>query len=321
MAALATAEFQKFQELRKEWRDCLFGEDRNSIWRQLSRMLWNSAAFQIVNEGRMSAPPRDEGGLQINGLVHGLINDGFFTMELVAIRRLLDAYGIRGKRAVFSISGLLKDMSENSRYVTREHILAVEELPYDPEPVIQARLEYVKQQIVAGKRAYGVPAHLMYERIERRHEDLDRLCGVVAQNRTPGDAIPAELFDWFLEKVSRVCADAIEHVNKFIAHAATPEDRIKVDVDKPKLTLQHLWDAHRVMVEVTNFLSVHILGGANFGGLAVPQYDQFEYIGQAIATREDVPRLQALWHDLDKEARLWTGWHLDELEAERQRNG
>ena len=75
---------------RKQWLKVLAGEDRHSIIKQLSQLAWNAASFQVVNEARRVAPSDPEGGVQLNGLMHQLLDRGFFSNQVVGIRRLND---------------------------------------------------------------------------------------------------------------------------------------------------------------------------------------------------------------------------------------
>jgi hypothetical protein len=86
----STTAYQNFAAKRKEWRRVLRGKDRNAVFNQITRMLWDAAAYRIVNEARSLAPAANEGGVQLNGLMHRLIDDCFSVTQLVAIRRILD---------------------------------------------------------------------------------------------------------------------------------------------------------------------------------------------------------------------------------------
>src|SRR5260370_8887700 len=90
---------------RPIWIECLIGSDNNSIKNQHLRLLWNVAAFRIVNEARRQKyrPRSRYGQLEVNGLLHGLLNDCFYESQLLAVRRITEGTqnaSFHAKRAV-----------------------------------------------------------------------------------------------------------------------------------------------------------------------------------------------------------------------------
>lgn len=315
MTSIGTSDFEEFRRKRDAWIEWLSGKDRHSIKNQIEQMIWDAAAFRAINEARRLAPPSDEGGPQLNGMTHDLINRGFFISQANAIRRLMEKSTAGGARGVYSLHGLLGDMEKNAHVMTREHIFAAEGLAYDYEPVRTAYWEYCRQQTRAGKGAYGIPAHLSWDRLERRHEVIDRLSGVVKDQRSPDDSVRPDCFTRLKDKLD-VCGEVRTYVNKFIAHAATPGSRATVNADDLAITLKHLWDAHEAVCRVANLLSIYVLGGSSFGGLAIPQFDQFAYIDRPLVASGNISRLHDVWKEYDKETHEWGNWGLDEFEAE-----
>jgi len=250
MMTLNTAEFREFKSKREQWIECLDGKDEHSIMLQITEMIWNAGAYRVINEARRIAEPAEEGRVKLNGMMHCLIDDGFFVSQAAAIRRLTDAYGMTGERGVYSLTGLLDDMKENCHLMTRENILAAEGLDYDPEVVKEGYRQYCTEQRRAGKGTHFVPADLDYYRVEDRHKTIDRLAGVDQANRSRDDCIRSEIFDHLRKKVDTICKTVIEYVNKYVAHAATPASRATVKVDGSSITLGHLWKAHRNVLQV-----------------------------------------------------------------------
>lgn len=64
---------------RKLWLEVLSGKDKHSVVHQITAMTWNAAAYQVVKEARRLAPADPEGGVQLNGMLHRLIDHGFFN--------------------------------------------------------------------------------------------------------------------------------------------------------------------------------------------------------------------------------------------------
>lgn len=305
-----------FSDKREQWLEILSGKDRHSIIRQLTQMTWDAAAFRVVNEARRLAPPAPDGGVQVNGLVHSLLDRGFFISQMVAIRRLMDTYEIEGKRGVHSLTGLLDDMRAHRELFTREAVFAAEGLEYDYEPVRQKSREYDDEKLQAGERSWFTPPKLHWRRHENRHKDIDRLAGVNPENRQPGDTIRESVFDNLESRTKSAFEDMKTYVDKFIAHAATPASRELVQADKVKITLNHLWEAHQHLCEVASFVRICVLGDACSNLLPIPQYDQFKYIDRPLIEPPRVTELRKFWDKFEDECRGWRQWGLDAYEQE-----
>jgi len=315
MMTLNTAEFREFKSKREQWIECFNGKDEHSIVTQISWMLWNAGAYRIIDEARRIAEPADDGGVQLNWTMHGLIDDGFLISQTVAIRRLKDTYNLTGPKSVYSLTGLLKDMQRNIHLMTRENILAAEGLEYDYAANEQALHEYFARQTGSSH----LPSH--FERClnsKNRHKDIDRLAGVDQATRSRNDCIHANIFDHLWKKVDKGCSTVIECVNKYIAHAATPESRATVKVDRSSVTLEHLWNAHEIICNVAGFLDLKVLTETSHYFLRTSPFNKFAYINRPLVTEENIGLLADEWEKYDNETQEWSGWGLDELEAEMQ---
>jgi len=299
-------------EKRKEWLNVLLGKDRHSIANQISQMTWDAAAFRVVNEARRLAPQDADGGVQLNGLMHSLLNRAFFASHAAAVRRLTDKASREGRRGVYSLSALLQDMLKHRKLLTREAMFAAENLHYDYEPIQQRYFEYKSEQ----EKPCWVPEDRWWHKHENRHKKIDRLAGVQAQDRGPGDTVREKVFPDLQKKIKKATEDLRCHVNKFIAHAATPDSRATVGTDEAGLTLNHLWQAHRQLCEVAGFLAAYVLGNSFPEPLRIPQYDQFKYIDRPLIDTSGVGALRELWDQFHRECQGWTQWDLDQYAKE-----
>jgi hypothetical protein len=114
---------------------------------QIFWMVWNVGAFRVINEARRITPRDNQGGVQLNALVHQLIDHSFFESQMLAIRRLTDTYPLTGdprKRDVFSLTSLLQDMRNHAHLMTRANMFAAEGLQYDYEAVRHKQIEYFR---------------------------------------------------------------------------------------------------------------------------------------------------------------------------------
>lgn len=308
--------YEQFRERRDLWLQCLSGDDRHSVSRQIQSLVWHAAAYRVVNESRCLTPPDKDGEVKLNGLVHELIDHGFFTSQAVAIRRLLDGYKLDDpKRGVYSLVSLLEDLRAHAGLVTRRHVFDAEKLAYDYSSIREEHIQYRDERRKAGEPAYGIPWRLNYHQHEKRHEELDRLCGVVASERSEDDSMSPAVFEALRDRLREAGQGFQQMVDKYLAHAASPESRATVNADNDSVTLAELWEAHKVICQVANFLSVYVLGSHNLGFLAIPQYDPFRYITRPLAHEEAVPELQAAWKDFENEIHKWALWGLNEFET------
>lgn len=97
-------------------------------------------------------------------------------------------------------------------------------------------------------------------------------------------------------------------MNKFIAHAATPESRNAFNADEIKITLGKLFSAHRIICETAQFIGSTLLY-QNLGNfLAVPQYDQLKHFEKPWIREDALQKLDTFWNQYDKETCNWLHW-------------
>lgn len=309
----------KFKLRRNLWIECLGGDDRHSIMRQIYRMIWNAATFRVINEARRIAPPAVEGGVQLNGLMHELIDEGFFEGQELAIRRLTDNYPLtddgRG-RDVWSLTSLLDDMQKHAPLMTRANIFAAESLEYDFDLTRQRADEYREQKLREGEQAFFFPKELDWGAIRHRHEQIDFLAGVTAEHRSPHDAVRGVVMERLKEMVRAECSDVHIHINKFIAHAASPESRQKVNADKASITLSHLYRAHTAICKTANFVDIYLLTGTCHQLLPTRHPGQFAYIDRPLVTKEGIATLSDVWDRYHLETEEWSKWGLEGFRQE-----
>lgn len=300
-------------EKRRLWLEALTGEDRHSIHNQIAVMTWDAAAFRIINEARRLAGRDSEGEVQLNELVHGLLNRGFFSSLFMAIRRLTDTYPLEGNRPVFSLTGLIKDMSEHTHLMTRSAMLSAEGLVYDYEPFQKEDLAFATEQFAAGIPALHGRNTRNWSWSEHRHEVIDRLTRTERGHRQRTDTIPKERFAYLAKLVKDSSTVVTNHVNKFVAHTATPSDRATVAL--AAITLAELWKAHEILCRVACVLATEFLGDSFSSRLATPLFDVFAHIGKPlVAEPAHVNALRQLWEDFARETEKWNWCESSESE-------
>ena len=154
-------------------------------------------------------------------------------------------------------------------------------------------------------------AELDWERLQERHQQLDFLSGVSAEHRSPDDTVRTEVIERLKEMVGAACNDVRDHVDKFVAHAASPKSRRKVSPQGASVTLSHLYKAHAAICKAATFVDLYFLTGSSRGLLAVPQYDHFAHIEKPLVTTEGVATLRSVWEKYDAETAEWANWGID----------
>jgi hypothetical protein len=282
---------RSLHERRKVWLDAVSGSDRNSIVQQLTWMSWDIASFRIINIARGLAPKDPDGHPKVNGLLHGLLDSGFFERQLLAIRRLTDGQGLHGDMGVLSLLAVLDDMLAHRLLLTRARIIEAEEATITNLPL---------------KAGF----------IQLTNERLDRIVGVSTAKRSPSDVIPAVFLENLRNKVVRARGNAKVYVDKFVAHAATPWSRVTKGADDIEITLGQLWASHRALCEVAGFLQIEVLGDSATGFLPLPQYDQFEHLDLPLADARGIRRFELEWRRAESEFKGFSQWSLDEYFSE-----
>jgi hypothetical protein len=289
----------------EEWRGWMDVRTPNSITSQLYQMVWDDAVYRIINECRRLAPPAEEGGAQLNGMIHGFIDGSHFRLQPLAIRRVLE------KRSdVVSLGRLLEDFRGHAHLMTRGAFFEAEGLPYDHKAAEAALQEHrwktLEQARAAGRSAaYLDPAvEEAWHWAERLHADFDRFSKTKAEARSPEDSLDAEFIDALWRRL-KVCEGVRQYVNKQIAHAADPASLRQLPDEARKLSLARLEECHKAICGVASFVSVHLLRGAQLSFLATPQYNQYAYIEKPWVAEEEIAQLDGLWSEFDRTTDEW----------------
>lgn len=268
---------EMFREKRVEWIECLKGGDRNSIVNQIGRMLWNAAAFSVINEAVNLAKSKS-GQVRLNAMTLELIRSCFFESQILAIRRLGDEYALEDSRGVYSLVALIHDMKKHSALLTRENLSRTE----------------------LGERSD-------FNRI------VDILAGVTEEAGSPCDIVRSEYFDFLERQLTESLSKIKDVANKHIAHPATPKSRRRIK--QKVIELKQLLESCHVICKVANFLDAYFLTGATTDLFPTPQYNHLQYIENPLCTADQIPRLSDVWHGFHKEIRCDQAWSTSEIQS------
>lgn len=296
---------EAFRKIRLRWIEWLHGEDPHSISRQISSMLWDYALFLAINELRRLAESEPHKEVGFNGPTIRLFDAGFATTQAVAIRRLIEKPKKNPKWAVISLRRVLKEIGDNLHLMTRENYVCYDGLPYDYNSVHDkwlSSLPKTKSGVHSGSLPTSGPdAFPMSERV---HKNFDILAQVHPKNRARNDVIKREVLDHLDSELTK-CENVKKYVDKFIAHAATPETITSLSEEERGLTLDRLESCHVTIYQVASFISGQLLWESNLGGLPVPQCDHLKYLDKRWTTSNNLVKAHEKWNEYEKEVFKW----------------
>jgi len=291
------------EEAWNNWIECLKGDDINSVFIQISSMIWDTAIYRIIYESRKNLINRKPKSPKINGALHTFIDWNYFISQSLYIRRLIDrSRGLTGAEGIFSVGAIIEDISIYRHELTRETIFRLKNLPYDYIEIQKREQEFMSKQ-PPGK-GFFIPPEYDWESIVEAHNTFDRLSGVKPIDRNPQDVISERVFARLLGKLD-VCENFKDYVNKFIAHSATPESRSVFDAKRSDITLRNLWDAQQTIFEVADFLS-YILFSEGHLALAIEHPSFFDFWEKPIIEDGEVDKVRSILNAYREETGKWS---------------
>jgi len=295
-----------------DWKRRLSERDVHSIAMQLGHMLWRSAFYRSINESRRYALGDNQGEKQGNAPLHELIDDGYFTMSAIAIRRLLDKGALSGPKGVYSLFALIRDIKDHAHLLTRANVLEARGLEYEFEEIKRRAYEEARADKRARKTTISFISGEGWTHAQYWHEAMDRLCGVSADSRSKDDALDSKKFAHLLEELDRRGSSVQNWVDKFVAHAASPDSRQTLHPDHHELSLAKLWLAERVIVRASNFIALYVVDGTNLGGVPIPQFDQFGHLDKPFVEEAALAPMQQAWDRHSNDIHACQSWFWDQ---------
>lgn len=299
---MAKEEEIPLEQAWKNWIACLIGDDRNSIYPQIYSMVWDTAIYRVVFEGRKKQIEKNPNKPEINQVFHSFLDRNYFQAKSVTIRRLIDtSYGITGNKGIYSLGALIKDLRDYRQELSRKKYLDLRNMPYDYQEIRKKELEYCRKQPYG--KGFRILPELDWERIEETHQTFDRLSGNSPTTRQADDVIGEQIFIRLQGKLD-TCNKFKMYVDKFVAHSATPESRQIEDVDKTAITLKHLWDAQKTLFEVAEFISLLVLYESHMP-LALEKPSFYDYWDKPLFSENEAEFVNEIMNNLREETEKW----------------
>ena len=284
------------------WVNCLKGDDINSIFQQISWMIWDTAIFRVIVEGRQVQIQKNPKAPAVNGSLHSFIDRNYFQTQVTVIRRLTDkSYGLTGNRGVYSIVALIKDIRNYRDELTRAMFFRFRNMPYDYTEIKISEEKFLRNHPVG--EAIFVPPEFDWESIAEAHQTFDRLSITNQKIRKPDDVISDRVFIRLEEKLV-ACQEISNYVDKFVAHSAIPESRESQNVNVSEITFEHVWKAQKIIFQVAEFLSTVFFSE---GHMALPLENPyfFDYWESPIFEDSSVHRVSDALKAYRKETETW----------------
>ena len=207
-------------------------------------------------------------------------------------------------------------MKRNATLMTRGNFFADEGLEYDVDVIRRKESEYFNEHTKNGTGALWIPKELDARGIERRHEEIDMLTGTNKEQRSPSDTVLVKILDFLIEKIKLTSENIKLRVDQNVAHAASPESRQDAKSEETSVTLGYLWDSHKTICQVGNFIDVYLLSRANHTFMPTPQYDHLEFIDKPLVLTENIELISDAWHEFHRETDSWGDWGPGNLKEE-----
>lgn len=306
---MAKKERLPIEQAYENWVNCLIGNDPNSIFRQITLMIWETSVFRIIFEARKIQLAKSHESPMLNGALHSFIDRNYFQVQCAFIRRLTDKAPLTGDLGVYSITALINDIKNYKAEFTRETYLRLRKMPFDYSEIRIRANEFFRNQ-PPGK-AFFVPSELDWELIEEAHQIFDRLSGVSPAERKPVDQIADHVFSRLQERLS-ASRKIKKYVDKFVAHSATPESRSIYDENNSVITLKQIWEAQKSLFEVADFISV-VLFSEDHMALAFENPDFFEFWDVPLVDSEASYIIGKTLENYRKETQSWNFSGIDNV--------
>lgn len=294
---------QKLLQHIAGWR-AAYNDDTTGVLVTIEAMLWDHAAFmtaiKIANLANQlqRATETGSGALRVNSMLFELLAKGYWSTLLIGARRLLDREMISGRRGVYSLRSILRDVRACQPKLTRRvYIECVRECRYDLEVLRQEN--HAALEAAGTRPIWGNPA---LTQSEISHKDFDLLSGVNEADRSAVDLIDLAVLDRIegrlldYDRISR-------HVNTHIAHAGNAESRVGKGLDQ--FDIREARNLLKSLKEVGDLVGTLFANGG-ISTLASYQGKQFEGLDTAAILKKDIQTLDENWRLLFLDIESWT---------------
>jgi hypothetical protein len=272
----------RFRERLKHWKACLSDEkDYHSVYNQLTTLFWDHAVYRTFNEARRLSEETNDPSTGLQGTIIDLLDRNFMDSQAIAIRRLTDA-----RKDVISLRSLINDIKENIGLYVRENYVCYDGISFD---------EAHDDDLVGGVR-------------NSRQICYDYLSGKDKDNRSRNDKLsPAVLakMEEDVDKDFKIAEEVRLYVNKWVAHAADPNNRDQHIKVLDNISLHKLDQCYQTLIRIGKKVEL-LIDGFLLCSVPTPQFNQFNNWDKPIITTKEFKALREYWTLRCEEIEDWS---------------
>ena len=298
-----------FAEKHAEWTAAIRGDAQrpsNAIQWQVVELVHSAAWYRVILRARELSQSTQAKAPNLNPHLHRWIDTCFIHSFLVGVRRLAGGHldSLAGPKSCNSLTALLRDLQKHRSLLTREHLLSLDNLPFD---LVKADIELDKYMRAQVGSWHFIPPALDVRHGKERNAEIDRLCGVSASERSLLDTVHPDVLASLEARLSTL-SDISLCTNKLIAHASTLESRqtdMRGDVEQVRIAIKDLWGALEHLARSVAAMDGWLIGRSAHAFLPTMHNYEWRGIDCPLVETHNVPALQEFWKALEQEAADW----------------
>ncbi len=254
---------------------------------------------------RRIAHEEADDGFGFNPELASMIDQGYATTQLLAIRKLTDPSG-----DALSLPRLLSDMKRNSELFTRELYVCNDGLSFEGENselsgIVLGGSENPADPVFSRMRVGGPTDAFTSQRTHKSFDMIPHLPGASRRD----ELVNPNVFDALKSKLG-VCANVSKVASKFVAHAADAQSRKKLSERDRRVTFEKIRVCQRAIVRVASAIRGPLLDFSSTDLYPTPQYDHLEKIEVPMVRTENVELISDFWDEHQRKNENWLegGW-------------
>ena len=271
-----------FREKLTRWKTCLSDEkDCHSIYSQLTTLFWDHTVYRTFNEARRLYEETNDPSTGLQGTIIDLLDRNFMDCQAIAIRRLTDQ-----RKDVVSLRSLINEIKGNASLYIREN--------------------YVCYDGISFNETADDDHHVEHQRNSRQTR-YDYLSGKYKDSRSRDDKLSCDVLAGMEEEVRKdflITEEVRLYVNKWVAHAATQNNRGQDVRVLDNISLQKLDECYQALIRIGKkaelFIDKFLLCS-----VPTPQFDQLKNWDKPVVTTKDLKALREYWFERNREIERW----------------
>jgi len=271
-----------FREKLKHWKTCLSdNKDCHSIYRQLTSLFRDHAVYRTFNEARRLSEETNDPSTGLQGTIIDLLDRNFMDSQAIAIRRLTDQ-----RTDVVSLRSLIDEIKGNTGLYIRENYVCYDGVSFDEAPNDDDNVKYLRHS---------------------RQTRYDYLSGKENGSRSRDDKLSSTVLaalEEGIEEDFKITREVRIYVNKWVAHAATEDNRGQHVKVLDNMSLKKLDECYQAIIRIGKKVELFV-DEFLLCSVPTPQFDQLKNWDKPVVTTKDLKALREYWFERDREIKNW----------------